>query len=252
MKKFQIIVLFMFYYTVFTSGQSLGVIKVNENYSATCEFSADVKSIYINNNELVETITGNEGVREVRVRLYDYIIDDRVVIFSTYRPLPEKSVTIRLTDGSTWYGMLQYDKESKQIYYPYELERKDNRKETASEDSLSAIRARLSHCLSVKNGFLSFGINKNRIYWEISNIMADGKYTYIKILVNNRSGHMYEINNGKALFEYREGKSRNLKKREASVRMDGVVIYQQGKQRINAYSTEILGYVIQSYPLNFV
>ncbi len=250
MKRFLFCLIALFYYPAFISGQPLGVIKVNENYSATCEFSSDVKNIYISNNELIETISNNEGKQETRVRLYDYVIDGRIVIFSTFKSLPAKSVTIRLSDGSTWYGILEYDKDTKQIYYPYKSNKIIATKESASLDSTTRIRARLNHCISAKNGFQPFGINKNRIYWEISNIMADGQYTYIKILVNNRSGHMYEINNGKALFEYREGKSRNLNKKEASVKMDGFVIYQEGKQKINAYSTEILGYVIQSYPLN--
>ncbi len=233
-----------------TYAQSLGIIKVNENYSATCEFEADVNNIYISNNELIETITNSQGSDQRIVRLYDYIVDGKTVIFSTYKELQAKSVTIKLSDGSTWYGIIEYDKENKQIYYPFYNQKKNSKRNTEIEDSLTVIKKRLSYCLSKKTNFQSFGMNKNRIYWEISNMMTDENFTYIKIVVNNRSGHEYKITNGRALFKYEEGKSRNLKKKEAKVEVDGIVSYWEGKSSINAYSSEILGYVIQSYPLN--
>jgi len=234
-----------------TFGQNLGTIKVNENYSATCEFNKPVSNIYISNNELTERKNTSEGIVENKIRLYDYIIDGHTVIFSTYKKLQAKSLTIKLIDGSTWYGMIEYDPENKQIFYPYASRSKKSKKtETEQKDSLRVIKDRLSYCTASKTNFEGFGVNKNRIYWEISNIMADENFIYLKILVSNKSGHVYDITNGKALFKYEEGKSRNLKKKEASVEVDGLVVYHKGKGRIAAYSNEVLGYVIQSYPLN--
>ena len=239
--------------SVSSFGQSLGTIKINENYSATCEFNKTVKNIYISNNELTERKSTQEGIIETRIRLYDYIIDGNTVIFSTYKKLQAKSVTIKLIDGSTWYGMIEYDPENKQIFYDYQgnYSTKNIKKaETQQKDSIGVIKDRLSYCTSQKTNFEGFGVNKNRIYWEISNIMSDDNFLYIKIVVSNKSGHVYEITNGKALFTYEEGKSRNIKKKEASVKVDGLVVYHQGKGKIAAYSNEVLGYVIQSYPLN--
>jgi len=239
--------------SVSSFGQNLGTIKVNENYSATCEFDKPVKNIYISNNELTERKSTQEGIIENKVRLYDYIIDGNTVIFSTYKKLQAKSVTIKLVDGSTWYGMIEYDPENKQIFYDYDCDnriKKTKKVEKEQKDSISVIKDRLNYCTSQKTNFEGFGVNKNRIYWEISNIMSDGNFLYIKIVVSNKSGHVYEITNGKALFTYEEGKSRNIKKKEASVEVDGLVVYHQGKGKIAAYSNEVLGYVIQSYPLN--
>lgn len=236
--------------TRMAQAQSLGTIKLNEHYSATCEFDENIKGIYISNNEMIRTISSQDGIQEQTTRLYDYIIDGKTVIFSTYKQLPSKSVTIKLTDGSTWYGILEYDQQDKNIFYRFNGQPTKKKDKKEIEDSLSIIKNRLNVCLSKKSHFASFGINKNKIYWDVSNIMADDDMTYIKIVVNNRSGHEYKITNGKPLFKYIEGKSNNLKRKEASVKVDGQITTQQATDKINAYSTEVLGYVIKSYPLN--
>jgi hypothetical protein len=230
-------------YSIFA--QKMGEIEINKDYTATLNFSDDVELTVVGNNPQI-------GVENdiPKYKYYGIYQTGKAVILRGNDPLaPKTSITIKLVNGSIWFGTLKYGDNTK-IFYDFSgsedkkvevKQMKDSLEKKVGETRLSE---RLKFVMSQDVQYYDLGVDENKMIFQVTNIMNDDKFTYLKIVIQNNSGSNYLVDN--MIFKYVEGKKKGFKKSDARIeeRINPVVEPDNNSKILKAYSTSELGYVI--------
>lgn len=232
MNRLKIIVVLTILTIIPVSGENMGKISCNKNFTATLNF-----------NEIIEFVVVGNNPNNL---FYEIFQSDKVcVIRSGNANAPETSITVKLTNGEVWYGTLGYGDNTK-IFYDFakkEEEKKQEMQQAIKEDVVESImKQRLDLLMSEKPEYYSYGIRENGMELQISNIKNDNQYTYMKVIINNNTGGDYKLDG--IFFKYKEGKRKGISKKEAQIEERIFPVHESPVRVIGAYKKEELGFVI--------
>ena len=246
MKRF--FILYLLFFSINSYSQEMGQIEINRDFTAALNFSDDIEFIVLGNNPQIGETAGIP-----KYKFYDIFQSGRTCVIRGNDPeAPETSITVKLQNGSIWYGTVKFGNNTR-IFYDFTKSELDKEKEKQNLETLTELKKeafiseRLNSLMSEKTEYSTFGISENKLQFQVSNIKNDDKYTYIKIIADNNSGSDYEIE--AVLFKYIEGKRKGLAKKEAKIEERISTVYEKDVHKISAYSTENLGYVIPLFSI---
>lgn len=228
--------------------QDMGVIEINQNFTATLNFSDDIEFIVLGNNPQIGESNGIP-----KYKYYDVYQSGKTCVIRGNDPMsPQTSITVKLLNGKIWYGTVKFGNNTK-IYYDFSLVDNEKEQHEKKQESLKELKKealiseRLSMLMNEKPEYNTFGIAENKLVYQVSNIKNDDKHTYIKIIAKNNSGSDYQID--AVLFKYQEGKRRGVSNKEAKIEQRIDIQQDNGITRIPAYTTQELGYVIPLFSI---
>src|SRR5208337_2604083 len=207
MKNYFLLIIIMLTCKVVHSQVNIGVIELNNNYTATLNFSNEVDFVIIGNNPQV----GMADSIPV-FKYYGIFKSGKTVVLKAKDPLaPKTSITIKLDNGVIYYGLLQFGDDTK-IFYDFSVVNKQEVKDSILEKAKGdkKMMNNLKSVLRLQNEYIE-GVEENLLEVVVSNIRNDDKYTYFKISIKNESGNDYIIDNTQ--FKYVEGKNKGLFKK---------------------------------------
>lgn len=221
------------------NSQDMGVIEVNEQYTATLKFNEEINFI----------VTGNNPQIDENEFMYYNIFQagTTCIIRGNDKNAEPTSITIKLMNDDVWYGILRYG-DDKKIFYDFSAEQQkkemlEEKKEQQKEDALNqTMQSRLFQLMAERPQYSTLGKIENGLQYQISNIRNDDKYTYVKIIIENKTGSDYNIDG--IFFKYTEGRRRGLKKKEAQIEERIFAVYESPKNLVRAYEIEEFGFVI--------
>lgn len=239
MKNLTLILIISIGLNLTIKGQNMGEIVVNEQFTATLDFSDNISFIVTGNNPQI-------GENEY---MYYSIFQagTTCIIRGNDKNAQKTSITVKLNSGEVWYGILSYGEDSK-IYYDFKNEKLPEKseveiKEEIKENALTQqMQTRLYQLMAERPFYSSIGAMENQMEYQVTNIRNDDKHTYIKMIIRNRSGADYNIDG--IFFKYTEGKRRGLRRSEAQIEERIFPVYESPQKIVPAYQTEELGFVI--------
>lgn len=227
--------------------QNMEMIEMNENNTATLNFSDNVDFVIFGNNPQ----TGeNRGMP--LYKYYELFTKERTVVIRAKDSIvPITSITVRLVNGDVWFGKVKYGRNTK-IFYDFNTQTKKNIEQefVKKEDSLKNLLYdnRIKDLLKLKVDYVDIGSKENNMVFVVTNMRNDDKHTYIKIIVDNDSGNEFIIDD--IIFKYVEGKSKGLKKEDKIIEERLNVIASNNISIIKAYQKEVLAYVIPLFNIS--
>lgn len=249
MKKISLILLLFQAVVGFSFAENLDTIRINENISATLQFSAGVEYVVVANNPVINIVSGNRVYK-----YYDIFISGNVVILRAKNSdAPITSVTIMTNDEKLYTGFIMYGEGAKN-YYDYrilgnEVEQTDklNEKEEKNTDE-SLINERLEKIVNSRdNNVYNLGKLVGSVLFQVEQILNDDKYSYMRISIDNQSASKYEIKG--VMFRHITGKNRSIRKKDVvNVKwLDPVKKVLPEGDVVKAYEREYIGFVIPVY-----
>ncbi len=254
MKKLLLILCLSIGYTAYSQMVNIGTITVNRNVSATFNFPDSV---------LFVVATNNPKIGEDKFKYYDIFKYENICIIRGNDPLaPETSINIKTVSG-IYLGMLKYGEstnqsfnyDSSQIYkkaQPIVETKNETIKEEIKENKLtvsdSLYMLRLNSLLAEKAQYNNIGTIENGMTFKVANMKNDSKYTYIKVVVYNKTGSDYSIDG--VFFKFTEGKRKGIKSNEVKIEERLKIAYQTPIKTVPAYKTLELGFVVESFTGN--
>jgi len=239
-------------FTVFSSlalaQYPMGNIQVNNNFTATLNFTDSVKLTIFGNNP--PTSNGH-------FKYYDVFQTGRSCIIRGNDPAaPLTSINVKLANGNIWFGTIKYGDSTKVFYSFVEPEAKrptttplTNAEAAAPaaspQESEARIKERMDSVMAEPAEYSSIGAIENGLVFQVANIKNDDSYTYFKLIVSNNTGSDYNLDG--AYFKVVEGKRKGFKRNEAKIEQRVQIVHQSTVKVIKAYSTEQLGFVIQRF-----
>lgn len=222
--------------------QDLGDIEVNRNISATLIFSDSISLVVCGNNPKINN----------KFKYYDIFQFKKICVIRGVDSLaPGTSITVYLHNDKAWCGHLKYGKNTKNKYdYTEEVVNKEVVTDKINQEVQEKVNEkvkettqleRLNSLMVEKPEYFSFGVKANGMEFQVSNIRNDENYTYIKIIVKNGTGSIYNVDG--VYFKYVEGKSTGLKK-DGNINNPIFPVLESPIKEIAANKTEELGYII--------
>jgi len=239
MKKYVTLLIILLSCKLLQSQNNIGTIEINQDYTATLNFSNNIEFVVIGNNPQVGISTDSTPV----YRYYGIFKSGKTVVLRGKDPLsPQTSLTIKLENGVIYFGILKYGADTK-IFYDFSGSGNHMQKDSIAEKATDqkVIIRNLKSVLALENEYVE-GIEENLLEVVVSNIRNDDRYTYFKISIKNESGNDYVIDN--TTFKYVEGKNKGLFKKGSKIEEREMIVYQTENKTIKANSTSDLGYVI--------
>lgn len=232
---------------------NMGTIEVNNTNTATLKFNSNIQNVVFGNNPQSGVMqVGNGDDKEERpiYKYYGNFSSGKTdVIRLNDSTAKQTSITIILVNEDVFYGSLKVGNNPK-IYYDFAASRNREANAIQLKDSLAKrvgeaiITERLNFLMAKEQEYNDLGVEGDKLEFQVTNIMNDDKYTYIKFGLRNNSGSDYLIDN--MIFKYVEGKKKGFKKNDAKIeeRINPVLEPIEGDKIIKGYSTTQLGYVI--------
>lgn len=192
--------------------QDMGTIELNQDFAATVEFDENIDYILIGNNPIVKVI-GDQQIH----KYYEIFQKNNVAIFrAVIKEAIKTTLTITLESGAVYHGYISYAETPIKNFYKFKKIITKSPKEI--EDSIRAsieketIDRNMKKILYEKQKIEDVAVVKRSEIYQVSNIANDDKFTYIKILIFNKSASNYVID--AVMFNHEEGKKRKLDKKE--------------------------------------
>lgn len=246
LNKILLIIFFLSLSSILYS-QDLDTIKLNNNLSATLEFESEISFIVLGNNPLLSQNEGNPNYK-----YYDIFQQENIVIFRVKSlEAPFTTLNIKLANGSLYHGFISQSKSPEKTYYNFRKTNDTNLiqqgKKDSSEIASKDINNKLSKLQLMTSDLDHIAEIKKNIIFKVSNIVNDDKYYYIKVLLNNNSSNLYEVDG--VTFKMQEGKKKSIKNKEIANQnwLSPIkTIYPENKQ-IKAYSQGFICFVVPLY-----
>ena len=244
----------------------MDTIKLNKNNAATIEFNSPVKFVLIGNNPYSLTPSGIKNYKFYQVSELGNI----VIIESKQVNQESSSITIK-TQSHTYYGKIGYFNSVDKNYYSFfnvaNTSISTNQQSFIDDDVLtpeqneifdvkstklpdSVIINRLNHTLALDTKYEQIHDVKGNVIFQVSNIVNDNQFSYIKLIIDNQSSSSYKVKD--VLFVFEEGKKggKLLKKSNEAIVQNWLnpekIMYPTNKT-INSASYENVGFVIPLY-----
>jgi hypothetical protein len=200
---------------------NMGTIEVNSTNTATLKFYSNIQNVVFGNNPQVGVVPDGSGEERPIYKYYGNFSSGKTDIIklndSTAR---QTSITIILDNEDVFYGSLKVGNAPK-IYYDFTASQHKEAEAVQLKDSLTKrvgeaiITERLKFLMAKGQEYNDLGVEGNQLEFQVTNIMNDEKYTYIKFGIRNTSGSDYLIDN--MIFKYVEGKKKGFKKTDAKI-----------------------------------
>lgn len=227
--------------TMVVKAQEMGTIVVNSDFTATLQFEDVVEFVVIGNNP---QITAD------KFKYYDMFQNGKTVVLrGNDAESPLTSITVKLKNGKIWYGKLKYGVgDDVKVFYDFTKEVAQKIQVQRKNDSIQQVKKetqisdKLGFVMTQEQEYSDLGDEKNNLSVQVTNIMNDDRYTYLKILFQNKSGSDYNIDD--IIFKYVEGKKKGIKRTESKVEERITTVYEPSDKVVKAYSQSELGYVI--------
>jgi len=237
-----ILVVFLTCLVIPALSQNMGVIEVNQDFTATLNFTDSIVFIVVGNNP---------PVGENKNKYYDIFQNGKNCVIRGNDPLsPETSITVKLDNEKVWYGRLKYG-DSTKIFYDFtseeikKIEEKKMKEVARVESKNSKMKERLNSVLSDKVEYSSIGRVENGMAFQVANIKNDDKFTYFKLIITNNTGSDYNIDG--IYFKVIEGKRKGMKKNEAKIEKRIKIEFESPVKVVAAYDKQDLGYVTERF-----
>jgi hypothetical protein len=244
----------MIFLNLLAIGQvNMGTIEVNGTNTATLKFSSNIQNVVFGNNPQVGTVQVGSGDDKEQRPIYKYFGNftsgKTNIIKLNDTTAKQTSITIILDNEDVFYGNLKVGISPK-IFYDFSGQETKQVQVKQLNDSLAKkidetrMADKLKFVMSKEPVYFDLGVDENKMIFQVTNIVNDDKYTYLKLVIQNNSGSNYLIDN--MIFKYVEGKKKGLKKSEAKIeeRINPVIEPDSNSKILKAYSTSELGYVI--------
>jgi len=180
--------------------------------------------------------------------------------------------TLMIKNGNTYYhGVIGYRENPEKMFYDYRgsgadpnsgfearevkssqaspaMIRESENKKVSSDNDLLLVEERLEILMNATVVIRTLGVVKDRIILAVTNVMADDKALYLKLLINNKSSGKYEIDF--VNFQFVEPSKGNGLKKSPSKTTDVFPITQTQEQTIDAYQKQWLGYALPLFNIS--
>jgi len=246
------------------TGKDLDAIYVNKNVSATLEFDYDINYFLIAGNSQIGITSNGKPI----FKYYDAYLEKNTITFTVKTSeAPKLSVAIKLTNGDMYVGYIEYSENANTLLYSYKKKkRQEGEKEISTEKSKTdqesdeseeiSEEQKLKLSLTERVGIVigkgikynTWGVEKNKMQFQIANMMTDATYTYLFIVIANESAQQFDVDG--VVFKYEEGKRKKIKKDEAKVTQRIVPVIEPELKSVPAYTVVKLGYVIPLFSVN--
>lgn len=249
-----IILLFLLQPIFCLHAQSLDTIRVCENYSTSIKFTdgTDINFIIFGNNPQLSTTKEGQPV----YKYYDIFQQENIVIIKLKsKEAPLTTLDIKLSDGSFYHGFICCSLTPIKTFYDYSntnttTGEKINKNEDTTKAGETEVEANLNKLKATKQAYNDIALIKKNVVFQVVNIVNDNNYTYIKLLINNKSSNQFEIDG--VTFKVEEGAKKSIFKKELvnqNYLTPKKVIYPKDKQ-IKAYSSEYIYFAIPLFTTN--
>ena len=246
-------------YAIRVSGQvDIGDIRIFNEYAVTLMFPADIEFVIWGNNP-VKSQTEKGAV----YTNYEMFQNARTLIIKAIKTgLDKTNISVKTIDGTIYYGFVHNEK-SEKIFYNFsgsinevkpeitqssvmaKVQDATNNSVIDRTDKDSAHEKKLMRLMDEPVEYKDFGLVANNLIFMVTNIMNDKEHTYLKIIINNKSGNAFTINS--VIFKYIEGKTKGIKKRVVANEERTSPVYSKAVDMVEAYSRVDLGYVLPLY-----
>jgi hypothetical protein len=246
------------------SANNLDTIYVNKNVSASLEFDTDINYFLIAGNQQTGTTQTGTPV----FKYYDAYLEKNTITFMVKSyDAPMLAVTIKLVNGDMYVGFIKVNDHANKLLYSYKKKsrltgekedfqdhfqgdkKSDYRDELTEDQELKLhLKERVGIVIGKGIKYNTWGVEKNKMQFQIANMMNDSKYTYLFIIIANQSGQQFDVDG--VVFKYEEGKRKKVKKNEAKVTQRIVTVIEPELKNVPAYTTVQLGYVIPLFSVN--
>jgi hypothetical protein len=231
--------------------ESLDTIRINENTSATLQFSATIEYVVIANNPVINKVSGQSVYK-----YYDMFTKGGVLILRAKgSDAPKTTITIYTEDDKLFTGFIRYGEGEKNYY---DLRTKGETKEESFENNIDGntnkkdpeiLRdERLNKVITSRdNNVYNLGKVEGSVLFQVEQILNDDKYSYMRISVDNQSASKYEIKG--VMFRHITGKNRSIKEKDVvNVKwLDPVTKELPPGGLVRAYDKQYIGFVIPVY-----
>lgn len=231
--------------------ESLDTIRINENTSATLQFSATIEYVVIANNPVINKVSGQSVYK-----YYDMFTKGGVLILRAKgSDAPKTTITIYTEDDKLFTGFIRYGEGEKNYY---DLRTKGEPKEESFENNIDGntnkkdpeiLRdERLNKVITSRdNNVYNLGKVEGSVLFQVEQILNDDKYSYMRISVDNQSASKYEIKG--VMFRHITGKNRSIKEKDVvNVKwLDPVTKELPPGGLVRAYDKQYIGFVIPVY-----
>ncbi len=180
--------------------------------------------------------------------------------------------TLMIKNGDTYYhGVIGYREHPEKMFYDYRRSGTDPNsgtpvpevkssqaipaktpgsvnQEVSSNDKQLLVEERLETLMNSPVEIRTLGVVQDRIILAVTNVMADDKALYLKLLINNKSSGKYEIDF--VNFQFVEPSKGNSLKKSPSKTIDVYPITQTQGQTVNAYQKQWLGYALPLFNIS--
>ncbi len=222
----------------------------------------DISFIIFGNNPQIGSTKDGQPI----CKYYDVFQQGNIAIIKVKsKETPLTTIDIKLADGSFYHDLICYSPIPTTTFYDFskpktieKIEVKKTKEEKAikknNTDTLGekdkSIDANLEKLVPLKQEYKDIALIKKNVVFQVVNIVNDDSYTYIKLLVDNKSSNLYEIDG--ITFKVAEGAKKSIFKKELvnqNYLNPRKIIYPKDKQ-IKAYTSEYVYFVIPLYTTN--
>jgi hypothetical protein len=185
------------------SAQSLDTIKVSENFSTSLKFQdgVDISFIIFGNNPQTNSTKDGQPI----YKYYDLFQQGNIAIIKVKsNQAPLTTLDIKLADGSFYHGFICFSAIPLKTFYDFSKPKNSEKTEAITdkqekivkyinEDTLGIkdkeVNANLEKLIPLKQDYSDIALIKKNVVFQVVNIVNDDNYTYIKILVDNKSSN---------------------------------------------------------------
>lgn len=252
LSKYFIILLLLCNISSFAQSTHLDTIKLNKDLSATLEFDDNIDFIVLGNNPIVNTTQDGIPI----YKYYDIFQTDNVVIFRVKSAeAPLTTLNIKLTNGLLYHGFISLSEKPQTTYYSFKSkqllqEKKDKHELDSSAKAEIDLGLKLQKLKEMKAAIEDIALINKGVIFQVVNMVNDNQYMFFKVLLNNKTSNLYEVDG--VTFKMTEGKKKSVKKQEISNQnwLSPVkTVYPQDKQ-IKAYSQDFIYFVVPMYSIS--
>lgn len=250
----------------------MDTIRLNQNNAATLNF---------NSNETVALC--NIGGNPFRIvndfcdyKHFQISMMDNIVLIEAKQVKYEPSSIMVKTDKAVYHGTIMFDVDDNitKNFYDYSssalnFNQNNSPQSVEVEDSYDEVgiidngvelfvkmddnvsdelkHQRLSDVMKMENEYEDIADMKGDVVFQVSNIVNDHQFSYIKLIIQNNSSTTYRVNG--VFFRFQESKKTKVGKKDAQniewIPADRIIM--PTNRSISAYSYDIVGFVIPLY-----
>lgn len=240
-----VVVILILQIKVIAGDGNIGIIRVNENVTATLIFEDKIDFVVFGNNPVADNQNG-EAIYEN----YDIFKRNNLIIIKPVKTNPPTTnIIVGFEEGEIKQGIVKVDNEVKNAYHDFrkmdDLVNHNIEKLDETVKRKDDVKRKVENVIEERDKYNTIGLRNSGIVYKIGNMRADNYNIYIKLTIFNNSGVRYNIDG--ITFRFQEMEGRIFGRSEDRLTERIVPAYFSEIERIRAYSKETVGYAIPIY-----